>query len=192
MPSTKTLRSFKPFADKRSRILILGTMPGPVALKKQEYYGFAGNHFWKIIFQLFGVTAPLTYAQKKKLLKQNGIALWDVFKSCERKGALDSAIRCMGYNDIPGLLKKYPNIKTIFLNSRTAEKVFREKFSKSVPIPAHYLPSTSPAHAGMPFAAKLKAWSVLRKKIKFTERDSFSTQTSNNKLEAAANLWPRL
>ncbi len=48
--SKAILRSFAPFVDCRSRILILGTMPGPVALKRQEYYGFPGNHFWKIIF----------------------------------------------------------------------------------------------------------------------------------------------
>ena len=159
------LKSFKPFADKNSRILILGTMPGPTALRKQEYYGFAGNHFWKIIFQLFGVTAPLSYPQKKKLLRRNRIALWDVFKSCERKGALDSAIRCMDYNNIPGLLKKYPNIKTIFLNSRTAEKVFLQHFSKKIKRPFYYLPSTSPAHAGMPFSQKLKAWSQIKKTV---------------------------
>lgn len=134
-----------------------------MALKKQEYYGFTGNHFWKIIFQLFGVKTPLTYPQKKRLLKQNGIALWDVFKSCEREGALDSAIQCAEYNDIPGLLKKYPNIKAIFLNSRTAEKTFLRRFARSVKVPYDYLPSTSPANAATAFAEKLRIWSRILK-----------------------------
>ncbi len=155
------LCSFEPFIDKRSRILILGTMPGPMALKKQEYYGFTGNHFWKIMFCLFGVKKPLTYPEKKQLLKENGIALWDVFKSCERAGALDSAIQCAALNDIPRLLKKYPNIKTIFLNSRTAEKVFLRHFAEAVKIPFYYLPSTSPAHASVSFPKKLEKWSAI-------------------------------
>lgn len=163
--SKKILRSFEPFADKKSKILILGTMPGPMALAKQEYYGFTGNHFWKIMFRLFEVKNPLTYLEKIALLKTNRIALWDVFKSCEREGALDSKIRCEEYNDIPGLLKTYPNIKTIFLNSRTAEQNFQEQFSKSIKIPAHYLPSTSPAHASLSFEKKLKAWSVILKHL---------------------------
>jgi hypoxanthine-DNA glycosylase len=159
----QTLRSFKPFVDAHSKILILGTMPGPVALKKQEYYGFKSNHFWKIIFKLLSVEEIQDYSKKKKLLKENGIALWDVFKACERKGALDSRIRCAEYNDIPKLLKQHPKIKAVFLNSRTAENVFKERFAQSVPIPAYYLPSTSPAHASLSFNQKLRAWSKIIK-----------------------------
>ena len=158
----KILKSFPPFVDQQSRILILGTMPGPMALKKQEYYGFAGNHFWKILFNLFDVQMPLTYPEKKQLLKEKGIALWDVFKSCERQGALDSAIQRARYNDIPELLKKYPKIKIIYLNSRTAEKVFLKRFAPCVKIPFHYLPSTSPAYASMSFTQKLSAWAVIK------------------------------
>ncbi len=163
--SSKSIKSFAPFADCESKILILGTIPGPTALAKQEYYGFAGNHFWKIIFRLFDIKKVLSYEEKKALLKKNKIALWDVFKSCEREGARDSKIQREEYNDIPGLLKKHPNIKTIFLNSRTAEQSFQKKFLKSVEIPAYYLPSTSPAHASLSFEKKLKAWSVILKHL---------------------------
>ncbi len=161
------LKSFLPFIDRRSRVLILGTMPGPMALKKQEYYGFTVNHFWKIMIELFGGqkdgpgARPYTYAEKKRLLKKNRIALWDVFKSCEREGALDSAIQCAELNYVPGLLKKYPGIKAGFLNGRTAEKTFLGSFASSVRIPFYYLPSTSPAHAGLSFKEKLKIWSVI-------------------------------
>jgi hypoxanthine-DNA glycosylase len=157
----KTLQSFKPLVDRNSRILILGTIPGPTALRKQEYYGFSGNHFWKIIAHLFGIHQPLTYPEKKKLLQKNWIALWDVFESCVRPGAADSAIQCAELNNIPELLKKYTNIQTIVLNGRTAERIFLRHFAKAVKIPFHYLPSTSPAHAGMSFSEKLKAWSLL-------------------------------
>src|SRR4051812_29590226 len=83
-------RSFKPLASRASRALILGSMPGPEALRKQQYYGFAGNHFWKILPVLFDEPAPATYDQKLALVKRHRLALWDVIGSCVRPGALDS------------------------------------------------------------------------------------------------------
>lgn len=162
----KILRSFAPHADKSSKILILGTMPGPMALAKQEYYGFTGNHFWKILFRLFKVERPLSYPEKVQLLKDNGIALWDVFKACQREGALDSAIRCTELNDIPKLLKKYPNIKAVFTDSKIAEKVYRQAFLSTVNLPFANLPSPSPANAMMSLDQKVKAWSVILEKLK--------------------------
>ena len=181
MPS-KTLKCFPPFIDAHSKVLILGTMPGPTALAKQEYYGFAGNHFWKIMFDFLGrrggscarpvkkaaTRAAPTYAEKIRLLKQNGIALWDVFAACERKSALDQHIENAELNPIPELLEEYPNIKTILLNSRTAEKIFRKHF-EAVAVPSYYMPSTSPANAGLSYEKKYQIWvqaltNALRKK----------------------------
>ena len=45
----RLLRSFKPVADRRSRVLILGSMPGPEALRKRQDYGFEANPFWHIL-----------------------------------------------------------------------------------------------------------------------------------------------
>lgn len=163
---SKILRSFPPYADKNSKILILGTMPGPMALEKQEYYGFIGNHFWKIILKLFGIEGELSYPEKVRLLQNNRIALWDVFKACQREGALDSAIRCAELNDIPGLLKKYPNIKAVFTNSKVAEKVYRREFLPRINSPFANLPSPSPANASISLEGKIKAWSIILEKLK--------------------------
>ena len=101
-------------------------MPGPEALRRRQYYGFPGNHFWPVIQQLFGLDGrPLSYSQKIRLLKINRIALWDVIASCQREGASDSAITQVTPNRIPELLKKYPNIRTVFVNGKTAERLFR-------------------------------------------------------------------
>ncbi len=158
---SKILRSFPPIVDKKSKILILGTMPGPEALRKREYYGFSGNHFWKIIQALFNKNGPLTYPQKIKLLKDNRVALWDVFHSCQRKGAADSAIRCAEPNDIFGLLKKYPNIKKIFIDSKTGFTAFQKYFPDFDLLPVCYLPSPSPAHAALSLKQKIKIWRVI-------------------------------
>ena len=89
----KSLRSFKPVVDQRSRVLILGTMPGPVALARQEYYGFPGNQFWPIVIRLFGGREPMSYRQKIRLLKKNRVAQWDTIASCEWTGASDGAVK---------------------------------------------------------------------------------------------------
>lgn len=158
----KTLKSFRSFADERSRILILGTMPGPMALARREYYGFPGNHFWRLLPEILEAPAPKNYPEKIQLLKEHRIALWDVIRSCTRIGASDSSIAEVVPNDIPGLIRRYAGIRTIFLNGRTAEKLYKKHFGKLIQIPAYTLPSTSPAHASMSYEEKKKAWSVIR------------------------------
>ncbi len=159
----KILRSFKLIADARSRILILGSMPGPEALRKKEYYGFKGNHFWRIIPEILKAPKPLTYREKMRLLKENRIALWDVLHSCVREGASDSRIKNEKPNDIMQAIKKYPHIRTIFLNGKTSGKMFRKYFGAIVQIPATVLPSTSPAHASIGYDKKLEKWRVILK-----------------------------
>ncbi len=157
------LRCFKPVVDRSSRVLILGTMPGPMALRRQQYYGFPGNHFWPILQTLLGASdRPFSYPEKIRLLKKNRIGLWDVIASCRRVGASDSAITHVTPNRIPELLKKYPNIRTIFVNGKTAERLFRLHFGGKVRLPVYALPSTSPAHAAMGFKEKLRRWRTLR------------------------------
>jgi hypoxanthine-DNA glycosylase len=163
---SQVIRSFKPFADRRARVLILGSMPGPEALRKKQFYGFDGNHFWHIIPRLFGVARPPAYGERLRLIKKNRIALWDVLHSCVRPTAMDSDIRKAKPNKIPQLLKKYPNIKAIFINGQTAYKIFQKSFDGQIDRPVYYLPSTSPAHATMKFEEKVKKWSVIKKWIK--------------------------
>jgi hypoxanthine-DNA glycosylase len=85
--------SFAPIADKDSKVLLLGTMPGQRSLKLQQYYGHKRNHFWKIIFHLFDKPFTDDYERKIELLLSNKIALWDVLQTCEGKGSLDSNIK---------------------------------------------------------------------------------------------------
>lgn len=156
-------KSFKPFADARSRILILGTMPGPEALRRGEFYGFPGNHFWKIMFRLFDVPETQDYQQKIELLRREHIALWDVIDSCWRLGAADNAIKNVKPNSIDKLIKRHKDIRTIFLNGKTAEKLYNRYFADKIQIAAFTLPSTSPAHASMSLDKKTREWSVIKK-----------------------------
>lgn len=137
-------------------------MPGPEALRRREYYGFPGNHFWIIMARLFE-TRVSTYPEKIELLKSQRIALWDVARSCTRQGAGDHTIRQVVPNDIPGLLRRYPAIETVFTNGRTAETLYKRFFKGKLHAVHHYLPSTSPAHASLSLERKLAKWAVIKR-----------------------------
>jgi len=89
-----------------------------------------------------------------------GIALWDMVASCQRTNSLDSSLRQIEPNDIPGLLARYPNIEAIFLVGRKSESLYRRYFGH-LPLPAHYLPSPSPANRRLDFKTKLAHWSKI-------------------------------
>lgn len=161
--SLTVLKSFEPLVDARSRILILGSMPGPEALRKRQYYGFEGNHFWTIIPALFGLKRPASYLDRVQLVQSKGIGLWDVLASCIRPGALDSAIRNPVVNNIPRLLEDYPRINAVFINGQYAFKMFKKNFGTALAKPVFSLPSTSPAHASMSIREKTRRWAVIKK-----------------------------
>lgn len=138
-------------------------MPGPVALKRRQYYGFPGNHFWPIIADVLGEARTTDYRLRKRMILARGLALWDVFGSCLREGAADSAIAEERVNDIPGLLRRFPDIRAVFLNGGAAAGTFERFFARRVDRPFYRLPSTSPAHASMSLAAKRRRWSRIKK-----------------------------
>lgn len=157
--SPHTIHSFPPVVDDRSRILILGSMPGAMSLEKRHYYGNPRNRFWKIIHAVFGHEPAGGYDDDIAFLKRNSIALWDVLESCERTGSADAAIKHPRPNDILGLLRGHPAIRCVLFNGKSAEKLFRAHVGyDGLPVRAyHTLPSTSPAHA-VKFEVTYDAW----------------------------------
>ena len=107
--------TFEPVYDENSRILILGTFPSVKSRENQFYYGHPQNRFWKVIAELTGSSLPESIKEKRKLLLENRIAIWDVIASCSITGSSDSSIRDVEVNDIPSLLKK-SHISTIYGN----------------------------------------------------------------------------
>lgn len=160
MDSGRRLRSFGPIYDKRSRILILDSLPGPEALRRREYYGYPGNHFWRLLAELFQRRPIRSYAEKKAFLHEEHIALWDVVGSCVRRGAADSSIRGVIPNPVDRLVRRL-ELRAVFLNGSLAERLYRRYFASSVSVPAIRLPSTSPANASVPYASKLAAWAQI-------------------------------
>ena len=47
-------RSFPPVADARTRVLVLGSLPGEESLARSQYYANPRNHFWRLIGAVTG------------------------------------------------------------------------------------------------------------------------------------------
>lgn len=159
--------SFAPIVDANCRVLILGTMPGVMSQKKQQYYGFERNAFWRIIYDLFDSEPDEDYGLRKEFLLRHGIALWDVLKACEREGSSDSEIREPEPNDFGSLYQKYPGIRAVCFNGGPAARFYqRYVVKKGVAgnLDFYHLPSTSPAYT-LPFEKKLEQWQLVRKLI---------------------------
>jgi len=159
----KRLRSFPPISNEHATILILGSMPGKESLRQSQYYAHPSNAFWKIMGELTGAHPSLPYAERLRMLKSSGIALWDVLDSCDREGSLDSDIRNESANDFAAFFAKHPYIKQVFFNGAKAEQSFRKFVLEQQTLPPlalQRLPSTSPAHAGMRYEDKLQTWKI--------------------------------
>jgi len=155
MPPSGGVRSFPYSADENARVLILGSMPGAESLRRQEYYAFKYNVFWRIMGELFSFSPELAYPERLAELRRHGVALWDVLAACERPGSLDSDIRAARPNDIAGLVAKLPKLEKILCNGGAAYGYLRRFFPE---LAALRLPSTSPAAARWSYAEKLAAW----------------------------------
>ena len=155
-------RSFPPIADARARVLVLGTLPGEESLRRREYYAHPRNLFWPIVFALFDATPALDYGERLAFVAARRIALWDVCELAEREASADSAIRRERPNAIDRLLDTHPLIRAVAFNGSGAERLYDRHFTRRTEVAYLALPSTSPAHARMDFAAKLTRWTALR------------------------------
>ncbi|CAM4283560.1 G/U mismatch-specific uracil-DNA glycosylase [Pedobacter westerhofensis] len=153
--------AFQPIVNQQCTVLLLGTMPGDRSLRLQQYYGHAGNHFWKLIYTLFGQPLEPDYESRKLFLLEHHIALWDVLESCTCEGSLDSNIKNEVVNDFAAFYHQYPNIGHVFFDSKKAEEFYLRYVKKSEDKIYHLLPSPSRANASKSFDQKLEAWTEL-------------------------------
>ena len=155
-------RSFPPVADARARVLVLGTLPGEESLRRREYYAHPRNLFWPIVFALFDTAPAAGYAERLAFVAAQRIALWDVCELAEREASADSAIRGERPNAIDRLLDTHPLIHAVAFNGSGARRLYDRHFPRRPGLSYLALPSTSPAHARLDFAAKLACWTALR------------------------------
>jgi len=155
---TTKVECFDPIVDKKPRVLILGTMPGKESLKTGEYYSDPKNQFWEMIESIYNDGKSFQcYKDKLKCLKDNNIALWDVYDCCERKGSLDKEIKVAVPNDLDSFLKNNSTISVVLCNGK---KVWKEFKKLKLPINFYYMPSTSGLYRSMSKEEKIEKWRV--------------------------------
>ena len=155
--------AFAPIVDAATRVLILGSLPGDQSLVAARYYANPRNRFWHLVGDV--IARPdlpdLTYEDRLMALLANGIGLWDAVASAERPGSLDSAIRNAEPAALSDLACDLPLLQAIAFNGKTSAKIARPLLLQSGQTLID-LPSSSPAHAAMPYAEKRQAWLDLR------------------------------
>ena len=168
--SLSRIHGLPPIENPSARILILGSMPGEASLRAGQYYAHPQNLFWRMLGEIFGDAGDESrhdapYADRLRMLKSNGIALWDVLASCVREGSLDADIASgsMQPNDFAAFFTAHDKIERVLFNGAKAEACFRRHVAPSLEMHAiRYLrlPSTSPANASIPYTRKIAEWRV--------------------------------
>ncbi|MCX5541952.1 DNA-deoxyinosine glycosylase [Paraburkholderia sp. CNPSo 3076] len=156
-------RSFDPVVDARTRVLILGSLPGEASLAQQQYYAHKQNKFWHLVGEVIGEDlVAMEYEARLKVLCANRVGLWDVVAQARREGSLDGDIRDHEGNDLVALVERLPALEAIAFNGGTAARIGERILGAHArPMTILRLPSSSPAYASMNFAAKLVRWRAL-------------------------------
>jgi hypoxanthine-DNA glycosylase len=152
-----------PVVDARTRVLVLGSLPGEASLAAQRYYAHPQNAFWRLLGAALETDlAALPYDDRLTLLLARHVGLWDVVAEATRTGSLDSAIKLSAAADLQGLIARLPDLRCVAFNGQTAARIGLKALGPLADtLPILRLPSSSPAHAGMPFAAKAEQWRAL-------------------------------
>ena len=159
--NTVLYHPFGPLYNKESRILILGSFPSVKSREQNFFYGHPQNRFWKVIAALYEQPLPQTIEEKKQLILDNGLALWDSIASCEITGSSDSSIRNARANDINVILDSC-HIEKIYCNGRKSHELYRKYIEPATGRTAVCLPSTSPANAQWSLEKLIRACAEIR------------------------------
>lgn len=151
-------RSFPPVADARTRVLVLGSLPGEESLARAQYYANPRNHFWRLIGAVIDrELLPLGYEDRLRALLESGVGLWDTVGAATRRGSLDGAIRLSSANDLAALAASLPKLRAVGFNGGKSASLGLPRLAERTDLALIPLPSSSPAYT-RPFEEKLAAW----------------------------------
>jgi hypoxanthine-DNA glycosylase len=156
--------SFEPVADLRTRVLILGALPGQISLERRQYYANPTNQFWRLMERV--VEADLVrepYEARLDALLNAGVGLWDVVKSARRAGSLDADIRDASPNRLRPMAANLPGLRAMAFNGGKAFSMGRREMGPEASCELLALPSSSAAYCAASFERKLGAWSQLKR-----------------------------
>jgi hypoxanthine-DNA glycosylase len=132
--------------------------------------------------ELAGASPDRPYKDRLRLLKENGMALWDVCAAGQRSGSGDSAIRMstVETNDFSRFLRAHAGVCLIYFNGKEAKEIYdrkvrQEPFTLFERIRYETLPSTSPANAAMRYEQKLSRWRTVLGEVSASRSPRSST-----------------
>ena len=153
--------AFPPIVARDTRVLILGSLPGEASLAAGRYYAHPQNQFWRLIGAAIGRELhELDYEARLKALREAGVGLWDTVASALRMGSLDAALREVESAGLADLVATLPELRAVGFNGATSARLGRRALGETA-LALIDLPSSSPAYAAMPFAAKAQSWGRL-------------------------------
>ncbi|AEB07461.1 G:T/U mismatch-specific DNA glycosylase [Coriobacterium glomerans PW2] len=165
---------FGPLFNESSSVLILGSFPSVRSREQAFYYGNPQNRFWRVVAACLSAPVPVnegdplgeagdiatraqSVAQKRRLLLEHGIAVWDVIESCDISGSSDASIRNVEPVAIETVIAVSP-IERILCNGALAGRLYHRYLEEHVGMAAEVLPSTSPANAAWSLARLVERW----------------------------------
>lgn len=155
-------RSFPPVVDSKTRLLVLGSLPGEQSLAQSRYYANPRNQFWLLMGEVIECDlAALDYPDRLRTLLAAGVGLWDVVDSASRAGSLDAQIRGHRPNRLAELAAALPQLAAVAFNGGTAARIGRTQLGGRDDLTLIALPSSSPAYT-MNLADKAQCWRELR------------------------------
>jgi hypoxanthine-DNA glycosylase len=154
---------FPPITDERTRVLILGSLPGELSLARAQYYANPRNQFWRLTGAVIGVALPdQPYEARLQTLLGAHIGLWDVVRSASRTGSLDADIRDHKSNALNAFAASLANLRAIAFNGGKAAQIGRKQLPVAFKPEIITLPSSSPANT-MSFDRKQEHWMALKR-----------------------------
>lgn len=168
----RIIHEFEPVFNKKSRVLVLGTIPSPKSREQGFYYGHPRNRFWKILSQVLEEPIPVTIDDKKDMLLRRRIAVWDVLAGCDIQGAADASIKNPIPNDMNRILKQ-AKIRAVFTTGSKAALLYRKYCEPVCHFPCTLLPSTSPANCRLSDEELTRHYMQIRE---FVEGDRYDTR----------------
>ena len=170
----RIVHEFEPVFNNHSRVLVLGSFPSVLSRENSFYYGNPQNRFWRVLAHWAKAPVPATIEEKKSLLLDQGIALWDVIEECDIKGSSDANIKNVVPAHIERILAAAP-VRAIICNGATAGRLYKKYLLYKTNIEAVTLPSTSPANA---------AWNIERLRETWAEELTRATEESSRQIAA--------
>ncbi len=155
--------SFGAVADDRTRIVILGSLPGERSLQARQYYAHPTNQFWRLLSGVIEQDlTKLAYAERLGALVEARIGLWDVVASALRKGSLDTDIRDAKSHRLQDLHDRLPELKAIAFNGGTSAKIGRRQLPALSNFAVIDLPSSSAGYCSVTLDWKQQRWNQLK------------------------------